>query len=294
MNKLSHILLGAILSLTLFSCNKERLEEPDNNYTNADSFYQDNKEEEQEFIIETDEGDCIVAKKGTVICGTRSKLRTPSNDTVGLPYTVKVVELYSAKDHILYQFPTAANGTALKNDGTVRIKAVQDNQNLTLTANGGFTALYSVSPVQSGNSAFKGTMSDDVFADWEIAPEGTTISTQGTKNKFSLSSFGWFQAAQNTYGTSTTTIDFELDGTGGAGLDIWLVQQGNNTILHGSDLKVEHVPVGEKFTAILIALDQDDNLVLHESTFTAKAGKTIEIDFKETDEDSILDKLNTL
>ena len=81
-------------------------------------------------------------KKGTIICGSRTQLRTTSNDTVALPYSVKVVELYSIKDFILYRFPTTATGTALKNDGSVRIKTTKDNEELSLITNGGFTATF--------------------------------------------------------------------------------------------------------------------------------------------------------
>ena len=57
----------SVIALTVLSlsCNKEREEQPKNTYSNATDFYQNNKEKEQEFVITSDEGDCIVAKKGT-------------------------------------------------------------------------------------------------------------------------------------------------------------------------------------------------------------------------------------
>jgi len=281
--------------LFLTACSKDREEEPKGTYSNADSFYESNKEEEQEFIITSDQGDCIVAKKGTIICGSRQLLKSSTGGTVELPYSVKVVELYSNKDHVLYRFPTTSSGAALKNNGSVRIKALKDGKETTLTATGGFTATYSVNPSRDGNVAYKGTMTGDTFADWLLAKEGSELLSPGSKDSLRLASFGWFQAAQNGYSTSDlTSVNFELDGKGGENLDLWLIQSTNNTVLHGKDLLIQNVPVGEEMTAIVIAFNQDNKLVLHKSTLTVSQNQKIKLDFKETTDKDILDILSKL
>ena len=294
MRKIIYSISVIALTVLSLSCNKEREEQPKNTYSNATDFYQNNKEKEQEFVITSDEGDCIVAKKGTVICGSRKQLRSSSGDTIALPYSVKVVELYSLKDHILYGFPTASAGVPLKNDGSVRIKALKDGKETTLITGARFTAKYSVDPSMDGNNVFKGTMNDEIFSDWQLANEGSTLLSPGSRDSLRLASFGWFQAAQNTYGSNLTTVTFELDGNGGESLDLWLVQKNNTTILHGTDLKIQNVPVGQDVTAIVIAVDQDKNLVLHKSTFNVSPNEKVTIDFKETKESDLLKALESL
>lgn len=294
MKNIKFLFLAVLTSFVIFSCNKEREEEPENSYSNADEFYEDNKEEEQEFIIETDTGDCIIAKKGTIICGDRTGLQTASNGTVELPYSIKVVELYSIKDHLLYNFPTTSKGEALKNQGTIRVKACKDGAETSIINKGAFTATYNVDPATVGNSLLKGTMSDDTFSDWEFATDGSSLTTPSTKNNLSLATFGWFQAAQNTFDSPTTIVTFSLDGTGGESLDLWLIQSSTNTLMHGTDLKIENVPTGESYTAIVIAVDQDNNLVLHESSFTVSANQQVTIEFNETKEDDLITQLEAL
>ena len=91
-----------------------------------------------------------------------------------------------------------------------------------------------------------------------------------------------------------TYNSFELDGTGGEGLDLWLIQSSNKTLLHGNDLKIENVPVGESMTAIVIAIDHDNELVYHQSTFTVAANETVTIDFSEIKEAKLLERLGNL
>lgn len=291
---MKHYIYLILTCFTFFSCNKERETEPEHSYTNATEFYETNKEKEQEFIITSEEGDCIIAKKGTVICGSRKQLRTLTNDTIAFPYSVKVVELYSIKDHILYNFPTTTGGFALKNDGSIRIKALKDGKETKLLSTGRFTAKYSIDPAKTGNVAYKGAMNDDIFGNWQTSSDGSSLLKSGNRDSLQLASFGWFQAAQNTYGSSTTTVNFELEGTGGEALDLWLVEKNNKTILHGQNLKIENIPLGAQMTAIVIAIDQDKNLVFHESNFTVGANQTVKIDFKETKEDALLKKLEQL
>ncbi len=100
MKKIIYLIPSIVFIALSISCSKKREEQFPKNYSNATEFFQNNKEKEQEFVITSDEGDCIVAKKGTVICGSRKQLRTSSGDTIALPYSIKVVELYSLKDHI--------------------------------------------------------------------------------------------------------------------------------------------------------------------------------------------------
>jgi hypothetical protein len=294
MKKIYYIISTLVLIAISTSCSKKREEQFPKNYSNATEFFQNNKEKEQEFVITSDEEDCIVAKKGTVICGSRKLLRTSSGDTITFPYSVKVVELYSLKDHILYGFPTASAGVPLKNDGSVRIKALKDGKETTLITGGRFTAKYSIDPSMDGNNVFKGTMTDDNFADWQIAGEGSTLLSPSSRDSLRLASFGWFQAAQNSYGSNLTTVSFELDGDGGESLDLWLVQSSNNTILHGSELKIQNVPIGQEMTAIVIAIDQDKNLVLHKSKFTVSSNEKVTIDFKEVKESALLSTLEGL
>jgi hypothetical protein len=292
--KIKHLSIIAFVIGTMASCSKDRIEVPEYSYTNADSFFEQNKEKEQVFVITTDTGGCIVARKGTEICSNRAGLRKSNGDTVGLPYTLKVVELYSNKDLLLYKFPTsAASNETLKSDAAIRIVGEKDGGALTINTPNAVSATLSKNPARTGNSLFNGTNVSDVFTPWTSSADGSSLATANNKNVVGLNAFKWFSAAQ-TNTASKTTIGFELTGKGGESLDLWLLNKSNSTVLHGKNLKVENVPVGEEFTAVVIAMNQDNKMVLHKNSFVVTANYKVVVKFEEKSETEVLTYLETL
>src|SRR6188472_3402335 len=96
--KRNHIFRLAVFFTGLIiisSCKKDRVEQDD--YESMDSFYNENQEEEQELQVDSGSSvDCVVAKKGTIICITRDELQDAGGTEVpSYPFQLKVIELYS-------------------------------------------------------------------------------------------------------------------------------------------------------------------------------------------------------
>jgi hypothetical protein len=290
--KIKYLSIIALATLGLVACNKDRIEDPDYSFTNADSFFEDNKEKEQIFIITSDTGKCIVAKKGTEICSNRKGLKTDSGDTVALPYTLKVLELYTIKDYLLYRFPTETSGDPLKTEAEVRILGEKDGQKLSIKNNGAIAATLNLN-AKSGNALYQETDNSDKFIDKFTSSDGSILNS----NQVGLNSFKWFLPAQ-AYTGEKTTIKFTIKVDGvevqATDLDFWLVQKSNKTLLHGKDLQITNVPVGEEMTAIAIAINQDDKLVFYKHSFTTLPNQGLDVNFEEKTEQEILDYMGTL
>ena len=141
MKKYSAFSLIVILLSALFfvACEKDRIEEPEEQpeskteYESADEYFDSKKTEEQEFVVENEDGpEPITGKEGTKIHISKNCLEFPNGDTVGFPYTVKLVELYKPKDMVFWEMPTVASKKILDTDGEVRVRAFKDGTELQL------------------------------------------------------------------------------------------------------------------------------------------------------------------
>jgi hypothetical protein len=133
-NILKYLMVAATVGAVFTACKKDRIEEDRtlNEYSSPNSYLDSKKQEEQEFLITADSGGPIVGNQFTTIWGGRQCLMFPNGDTVALPYTVKLVELYTPKDMIYYQVPTISFDTILETDGEIRVRAFKDGTELVL------------------------------------------------------------------------------------------------------------------------------------------------------------------
>ena len=113
---LAVFLTGLIL---ISACKKDRV--PQDDYESMDSFYDENQEEEQELQVDSGQnGDCVVAKKGTRICMARDALQDAGGTEVpSYPFQLKVIELYSIKDMILRRQPSTSGTTVLETSAEI-------------------------------------------------------------------------------------------------------------------------------------------------------------------------------
>src|SRR4051812_13974621 len=120
--KNKNIYLFALLStafILFFACKKDRIEQ--DNYESMDSFYNDNQEEEQELQVDSGNGGCVIAKKGTRICMSREELQDAGGTEVpSYPFKLKVIELYSIKDMILRRQPSTSGGSILETTAEIK------------------------------------------------------------------------------------------------------------------------------------------------------------------------------
>src|ERR1051326_4741803 len=102
---LSVFAFGALaFILWISACKKDRV--PQDDYQNMDSFYDDNKEQEQDFVIDTP-GTCpLTCLHGTRICVAADMFQFSDGTPITYPFNLKVVELYSIKDMLLWKLPS--------------------------------------------------------------------------------------------------------------------------------------------------------------------------------------------
>src|SRR5438045_1037722 len=94
------------------ACKKDRV--PQDDYQNMDSFYDDNKEDEQVYQIDSG-GSCpLTCLHGTKICMGASMFSFADGTPITYPFILKVVELYSIKDMLLWKLPSVSGGNVLE------------------------------------------------------------------------------------------------------------------------------------------------------------------------------------
>lgn len=126
---------AVLITVVISSCSKDRIDEEQslNEYNSPNDYFDSKKQEEQEFVITSDSSsNPIQGNQGTKVWPGRSCLMYPNGDSVALPYTVKLVELYTPKDMIYYRMQTMAGDTILETDGEIRLRAFKDGTELML------------------------------------------------------------------------------------------------------------------------------------------------------------------
>lgn len=128
-----HIGLLSCLSLLVISCSKQRTEEPElNAYSYPQKFMFDNRPEEQTFVLTGDSAGPIIGNQGTHLWLDSTIFMFPGGGDVPYPIVIKLIEIYTAKDMMLYEMPTVAQGAPLGSDGEIRVKAFKDGVELLL------------------------------------------------------------------------------------------------------------------------------------------------------------------
>jgi hypothetical protein len=115
-------------------CSKERIEPKDNlnNYDPINSYFDTKKQQEQEFVVDTNGQGPIIGQQGTKIWPIKTNLMYPNGDSVYFPFIVKLIELYTPKDIIYYQLSNVATNVPLTTAGIIRIRAFKNGQELLL------------------------------------------------------------------------------------------------------------------------------------------------------------------
>lgn len=281
------------LMLLATSCSDDRVT-PDE-FKSLNGFYEKYREETQSVTITSDEGELpIIGKKGTELYGSRHVLQQSNGDSVQLPWTVQLIELYSIKDHLLYQQPTLENNVIpLESEGTIKVLAYALQEELTVRSDQKYITKLSTASPKTGMSLYSGGKSPDTFIGWAKATDGSTNSIDAGKHQLNLASFGWHQIAGATYG-ATTTATFTLTGTGGENIDIWAVPASKKSLIYGTNLTLPNLPVGETVTIFALALNQNDKLVMHNASVVVTEGMVVEMQLAETSESDVLSFLESL
>ena len=278
-------ILLILSSVIFYSCNTDRVDPP--TLESLDSFYEDNAEEEQEFIITTDSGDCIIAKKGTVLCPNRYNMQEVTGDSINLPYTLKITELYGVKDYVLNKKTTLSDPNVLGSPAIFKL-GVEDNGIEGEMRNGEyFTAKLATGTYNSGLGVYY------AGSDWTAATDGSFAEDSTYTYKLGLGTLDWTNIGK-TESSSTATVTLTINATGTEHIGLYAITPSYEGVVMGSNLVINNVPTGVSTTIIAFALDSDGDFLLYTNEVTLSGDTTLEIEFDETTSDKFIEYLGTL
>jgi hypothetical protein len=95
-------------------------------------------------------------------------------------------------------------------------------------------------------------------------------------------------------GGNMTSISVSVQGTNTQNIDIFLVFKNFKSVVQIHNLTSGAVPQGEPVTFIAMALNQNNQYVLHKEDFTISANKQITLDMKPISETDLVNMINGL
>ena len=299
------VLALSIIVLLISACKKERVESEKKkaSYSKPTAFYNKNKQQEQEFDVDSTGSGIIRGKEGTILSGDGSIFMYPNKQSITYPFKLKLIEVYGAKDMILSNLPSVAGTTLLETGGEISIKAFKNNQELLLKPGKKYTMALDTNPnLLSGMKVFYGFVANNI-QDWT----GTVSTLDPTINPDTLSSIqnlplfyleniarmGWVNCARNLSASgSSTTISFTASGANPQAIDIFLVSK--NSVMQVYNLQSYPLPIGTPVTVIAIAMDQNNALVYDKQSITVSSGLQVTLNPVTTTEASLLTILGSL
>jgi hypothetical protein len=284
------------ISLILFACSKERLEKDD--FTSMDEFYNEHRQEEQEYLIDSG-GKCpLIARFQTKICLGKAALTLPGGAAFNYPWKLKVVELYSIKDMMLWPMQGMSGDSLLKISAMIRIRAYKDDKELSLKPGGSYLVeTDTLVPVYQDMAVHTGSQ-EPTMVNWTKNPVAgdtiTTINTSPETYQMKIGTLGWSMAAANTGSAPYTSIAFTVAGNNTQNIEVFLVMRNFKGLMKVRNLKSLPVPVGEQITLFAMAKKSTGEYVLHKENMNVTAGMEIALKLNVVSEEMLLNEMNDL
>lgn len=286
------IIFGLIL---LPGCSKDRTEPANEkkSYSEMDNYYDSKKQQEQEYEITEDGKGPLTGKQGTKVYPDKNKLMYPNGDSVNYPYTVKLVELYSAKDMIYWQMPTVSEGKVLTSAGEVRIRAFKDDVELVLRPGLTWTVeVPSANPV-SDMKIFYGDKMEPVV-DWSPNPEGAFSSvSEGYHGE--IAKLGWIACSKFIAEPATftkCTFTSSTDNLDQAGIFIYFPQlRGLVQVFNQQSIDL---PAGEEAKIVVMAINSDQQLFSYSKVMQIGESDMIQVELDSTSDAELTAILDAL
>ncbi|MEO5572366.1 MAG: hypothetical protein ABIT08_04820 [Bacteroidia bacterium] len=282
---------AATVALLFSACKKDRV--PVDDYQSMDSFYNQYKEEEQEFIIDST-GNCpLIAKKGTKICVSADLFMFTNGTGITYPFTLKVVELYSIKDMLLWRAPATSAGTILETSAEIRVRAFKNNTELVLKPGKTYyMEMDTMTNLQSNMQVYYGTESNNII-DWSNAASPVAVNSYF----YTLypGQMGWVSSArQHITGSQNTTITLTVPGTNTQNIEVFLSFDSFKGLMKITNLVSLSVPVGEQVTLLAFGKKQTNDFVLDEQHFSVTANQQVPLTMTVISETDLLAALAAL
>lgn len=295
--------LFVVASLFYVGCSKERIETRQlNQYNSPNSYLDSKKEQEQEFVINADSGGTIIGNQGTKLYGSRQCLMFPNGDTVALPFSIKLVELYGAKQMIYYRMPTVAGGTILNTDGEIRYRAFKNGTELVLKPDPCLAAIEMPnSAPQSGMRVHYGFVASG-YPDWTDNPStlGVTTSQSGnfTTNSYGyaapIARLGWINCGKTAGSSSNSVLTFASQVDDLTNVAIFVYLPATKTVMQAYNLTTTNIPNGSQAKIVCIAVDANNTLYSYTQNLTVIANTQIDVTMSATTDAALTSVLSSL
>lgn len=290
--KTSLVVIGIVsLSVIVFnSCKKDRV--PQNDYQNMDSFYDDNKEAEQEYVIDTP-GVCpLTCLKGTRICVSNDMFMFADSSSITYPFILKVVELYSIKDMLLWRMPSIAGGNILETSAEIRVRTFKNGNELLLKPGKAYyMETANISVINNNMQVYFGSTGDWVHSTDTLSVVTDTLSYY----RLFVGQMGFVSAARlHSSSSPNTTITLTVPGTNTQNIQAYLSFRGFKGLMRITNLASGSVPVGESVTLVAFGKKQTNDYVLHEQNFSITSNQQVPLSMQVVTSSALLSALAAL
>ena len=286
MYKQKIISIVSITFLFLFvSCSTERLDSQDefNSYDSPNQYLNNKKEAEQVFVIDTNGTGPIVGNDSTLIWISKHILEFPNGDEVEWPFTVKLIELYTAKEMIYYQMPTVSQGKIMESGGEIMVRAFKENsqgivkelklkedRNLRIDmpsdSTRGFMNVYygyNETDWTTSSAVVGGNPADDFFSETAIG------------YRANIGKLGWVNCGRLIQGHNDISFTSETDHLDNVAFFTYLPKY--NSVVKAQGLNCGGIPDSSYVKVIAIAINSDQELYHKHLESTIYADGSFEI-----------------
>lgn len=266
---MKYLITATAIGMIFTACKKDRIDDVQslNEYNSPNDYLDSKKQDEQEFIITADSGGPIIGNQFTTIWGGRQCLMFPNGDSVALPYTVKLVELYTPKDMIYYQMPTVASDTILETDGEIRVRAFKDGTELVLVPGCSWAIKMPNSAPENYMRAFYGFPVSN-YVNWTDNPASLgvtasfnpvfTTATDGYLN--SIVKLGWVNCGITRGSSNNHTMTFASTTDNLTNVAIFIYFPATKTVMQVYNTVSGSIPNGSAVKIVAMAVDANGTL----------------------------------
>ncbi|MFT4681423.1 MAG: hypothetical protein ACI9FU_000073 [Granulosicoccus sp.] len=307
--KLTQTLIPATIillftALVFTDCSKQRIAQ--NEYEEPYEWMNDNKPEEQEFVLDTGGSGPIIGNQGTHLYMDSSIFMFPGGGDVSYPIIIKLIEVYQPGDMMLYQLPTISNGQLLTTGGEIRVRAFKDGVELVLKPNKVYRAK---APTQNQDPAmgmFFGEEDGEMVL-WHDNP--STVSSSPNVDALESVSLdtaafydllvpvmGWINCDYfaNYDPSAVTTVSYISTDDNLEGVMKFLYFTEFESVMQVNGVESGNVPIGAHVKSVCFAMNSAGTMFYHLSEFDIAAGQPVNVTMVETTEAGLLALLSDL
>lgn len=299
------LLVGIVFISVIGSCSKDRIsdkkEDTLNKYGSLNSFYEMNRPPEQTYVVDRNGTGPIVGLNGTKIWVDSTIFQHPNGDPVTYPFTIKLVELYTPKDMILYNMPSVGGGKVLTTAGEVRVRAFKGTEDLVLKPSKVYRVDIPGLTIDPQMEIFYG-WNKGSFVDWtnNISDIGNTsgglasITPDNGFWKMLIPQMGWVSCAKNFTPSGKSTVQFTSSTDDLTNVAKFLYFPNVKSVVQVYTTTSGEVPVGESVKLICFAADANGKLFYYTKNFTIATSNAVDVKMEAVTEQALLSYLANL